>query len=131
MTPAATDAVRSRVIKERVQEWRRDPRINRVYYNCPVEGQQAWFGVDGKRVYPDVVVSLKDGRWIVEDVETLESIGEAETIKWHTFTKIRADEVHLLVPERAYRTARTVTDGIRDLDLCTYIVVNDVVLFQT
>jgi hypothetical protein len=130
MTPAATQAVRHQVIAERVRDWSRDPRVSLIYYDDADAGQRAWFEVEGARVYPDVIVCLRDGRWIVEEVETGEGVREAEARKWHIYSKIQADEVHLLVPDRDFKNARRLTDSVRGIDLCGYTVVGNVVLFQ-
>jgi hypothetical protein len=130
LTPRArTLTVREQVIANRVQSWRKDPRVAVLYHNAGGE-PAAWFEVDGARVYPDVVVGLKDGRWIVEEVATPDSVHEHESGKWHTLSKVRADEVHILVPDRDFRRARNIADRIRGLALCMYTVVGSVVLFQ-
>jgi hypothetical protein len=130
VTPAATQAVRNLVISSRVKDWRRDPRVSVIFYNHPFEGQRAGFDVGGSKVYPDLVVGLKDGRWIVEEVETADSLRDGEPGKWQTFSGIRADEVHLLVPDRELKRAREVTGDFRGLSLCLYTAVGSVVLFQ-
>jgi hypothetical protein len=131
MTPSASRKVRDRVIAQRVNEWRKDPRVGVIFYDdYPGKGQRAWFDVRGARVYPDLVVALKDGRWIVEEVETADSVREAEASKWQTFSRIRADEVHVLVPDRDLKRARTLADNVRGVSLCAYTVVGSVVLFQ-
>jgi hypothetical protein len=114
-----------------VDEWRRDPRVSVIFYNDYEAGQRAWFDVEGERVYPDVVVAMRDGRWIVEDVETDDSVSEGELPKWRTYSKIRADEVHLLVSDRVTDRARALTGDIRGLAICPYILVGSVVLFGT
>jgi hypothetical protein len=130
VTPAATQVLRDRVISSRVNDWRRDPRVGVIFYNHPYEGQRAGFDAGRSKVYPDLVVGLKDGRWIVEEVETADSIREGESGKWRTMARMPVDEVHLLVPNRDCRRARETMRDIRGLALCFYTAVGSVVLFE-
>ena len=124
-----SQATHDEVIAKRAALWRADKRAIKVFEN-PGSHKGASYTVDGVAVYPDLIVGLDDGNWIIEEVETSDSVTTAELKQWQTYTKIGVYAFNLLVPSSAAEHARSLTSADPKISVRTYSVSGSSVTFN-
>jgi len=125
-----SQSLHDRVIEERAKAWRTDDRVDKekVYIN-PGQTKGAHYTVDGGEVYPDLIVGLKDGAWVVEEVETADSVNDAELVQWTKFAQIGVS-FNLLVPQESAGRARSLVQNLAAVAVRTYSVAGTSITFN-
>lgn len=122
-------SVHDQVLAHRAAAWRADKRAVEVYEN-PGSKKNASYKVNGVAVYPDIIVGLNDGRWIVEEVETADSVTADEARQWTTFSQLPVDAVNVLVPVGSEDRAKSLTKSLARVAVRSYAVAGQQVSFQ-
>ncbi len=124
-----TQSLHDNVVSQRESAWRADSRVDKLYTN-PGQYKGANYTVSGRKVYPDLIVHLKnDNLWIIEEVETADSVNEGELEQWQTFAQIDVYGFNLLVPTEVAEKARSLVRNLSDVAVKTYSVKGDVIEF--
>ena len=129
---SSTQSLHDKVIAERESAWRSDSRVNQIYTN-PGQTKGANYTVDGREVYPDLIVHLKDDkgeRWIIEEVETADSVNESELEQWRTFAQIEVAAFNLLVPQESAGRARSLVQNLDMVAIRTYSATGTSITFN-
>lgn len=124
MTTRTTSAqtLHDKVIAQRETAWRNDSRVDTLYTN-PGQTKGAHYTVKGRKVYPDLIVHLTDkNQWVIEEVETADSVNESELQQWKTYAQIDASGFNLIVPTEAAEKARSLVRNLKTVAIKTYSV---------
>ena len=102
-------------------------RIDVKAYANP--GDEHNFSVAGT-YYPDIVVTdLSNGLYLIEEVETDDTITEEESKEWHDFAGFGV-LLNLIVPEEKLEEAKKLTADITNIRIQTYTFKNGRLEFQ-
>jgi hypothetical protein len=102
------------VIADRAGLWEGDNRCSKTWTN-PDGEQNASYELNGKKLYPDIIVKLEDQNGIkivLEEVETADSVNQSEVQQWKDYAVLKKGFFNLLVPADEITEAKKLAKGL-------------------
>ena len=105
------------VIADREGLWKGDSRYSKSWTN-PDGEQNSSYELNGKKLYPDIIVKLENKgaeSYGLEEIETADSVNANGVPQWKDYAALRKAFFNLVVPTGSVAEARRLAKGIATL----------------
>jgi hypothetical protein len=112
--PPQAQSQHDSVIATRARLWKGDSRCSQSWTNSDDE-QNGGYELNGKKLYPDIIVKLADEkgtRYGLEEVETADSVNANEVQQWRDYAALGKAFFNLLVPADEITEAKKLAKGL-------------------